>query len=47
MMKVLEKFGGAILLYAIIFFGIIAIASRVGAINQASREAYEEGIALK
>ena len=29
MMKSLKKFGGAIMLYAVIFFGIVAIASRI------------------
>ena len=29
MMKSLKKFGGAIMLYAVIFFGIVAIASSV------------------
>ena len=46
MVKVFEKFGGAIFLYAVIFFGIVAIASRVGVQNQASDGASDEVIAL-
>ncbi len=34
MVKLMKKFGGAILLYAVIFFGIVAITSRVNALNQ-------------
>lgn len=33
MKKVLVEFGGAILLYTVIFFGIIAISSRISYIN--------------
>ena len=33
MKKVLVEFGGVILLYTVIFFGIIAISSRVSYIN--------------
>lgn len=33
MIKSLKKFGGAVLLYAVIFFGIVAIASRVNYTN--------------
>lgn len=29
MVKSLKKFGGALMLYAVIFFGILAIASRI------------------
>jgi len=36
MKKVLVEFGGAILLYIVIFFGIIAISSRVSYINNIS-----------
>ena len=29
MVKILKKFGGALMLYAVIFFGILAITSRI------------------
>lgn len=34
MMKVMRKFGGAIFLYAVIFFGIVAITTSVKAMSQ-------------
>lgn len=34
MVKVFRKFGGAIMLYLVIFIGIVAICSRVHFINQ-------------
>lgn len=34
MIKEMKKFGGAILLYAVIFFGIVAIVSRVNYMNE-------------
>ncbi len=34
MLKVMKKFGGAVMLYLVIFLGIVAISSRVGYINQ-------------
>ena len=34
MVKVMKKFGGAIMLYMVIFFGIVAIVSRVGYMNE-------------
>ena len=33
MIKSLKKFGGAVLLYAVIFFGIVAVTSRVNYTN--------------
>ena len=33
MKKVLIEFGGAIILYLVIFFGVIAITSRINNIN--------------
>ena len=33
MIKSLKKFGGAVLLYAVIFFGIVAVTSRVDYTN--------------
>ncbi len=36
MIKVMKKFGGAIMLYAVIFFGIVAIVSRVNYIHEGS-----------
>lgn len=36
MKKVLERFGGAIILYLVIFFGIVAISSRVAYIQDTS-----------
>jgi len=33
MKKVLVEFGGVVLLYIVIFFGIIAISSRISYIN--------------
>ena len=46
MLKVLEKFGGALLLYAVIFFGIVAVASSMERVNQEAIT-NEEVIALK
>ena len=34
MIKMMKKFGGAIMLYAVIFFGIVAIVSRVSYMNE-------------
>lgn len=38
MKKILGEFGGAILLYAVIFFGIVAISSRVSYINEKTED---------
>ena len=46
MVNVLKKFGGAIMLYAVIFFGIVAICSRVSHVNQDFLSTYEEMVAI-
>ena len=45
MIKSLKKFGGAIMLYAVIFFGIVAIVSRVNTMNEAGFDKTEVPIA--
>mgnify|MGYP005810398473 CR=1 FL=1 len=46
MMKVMKKFGGALMLYAVIFFGIVAICSRVNGLNQESEEVIDYTVAV-
>ncbi len=46
MIKVVKKFGGALMLYAVIFFGIVAIVSRVNYLNQENSGGYESVVAL-
>lgn len=46
MMKSLKKFGGAIMLYAVIFFGIVAIASSVNLAQKDTQNTYEGVIAV-
>ena len=46
MVNVLKKFGGALMLYAVIFFGIVAICSRVSDVNQDFSSINDEMVAL-
>ena len=46
MMKSLKKFGGAIMLYAVIFFGIVAIASSVNLAGHDTEVVYEGVVAV-
>ena len=46
MMKSLKKFGGAIMLYAVIFFGIVAIASSVNLAGHDTEAVYEGVVAV-
>ena len=47
MMKSLKKFGGAILLYLVIFFGIVAITSRVNYIGQENSSVNDGVVAIQ
>ncbi len=44
MKKVIENYGGAILLYLVIFFGILAISSRISGVNNSDN--YKVNIAI-
>ena len=46
MMKSLKKFGGAIMLYAVIFFGIVAITSRINLAKEDMSNTYEKVVAV-
>lgn len=46
MMKSLKKIGGAIMLYAVIFFGIVAIASSVNLAGHDTEAVYEGVVAV-
>ena len=46
MVKSLRKFGGAIMLYLVIFFGIVAICSRVNNMNQESEVGVDSTLAI-
>ena len=46
MMKSLKKFGGAIMLYAVIFFGIVAITSRINFAKEDMSNTYEKVVAV-
>lgn len=46
MMKSLKRFGGAIMLYAVIFFGIVAIVSRVNLAQPNTQSTYEGVMAV-
>ena len=45
MIKSLRKFGGAILLYAVVFFGIVAIVSRINTMNEGGVDKKEVPVA--
>ena len=46
MIKSLKKFGGAIMLYAVIFFGIVAIVSSVNLAHKDTNITYKGVIAV-
>ncbi len=46
MVKSLKKFGGAIMLYLVIFFGIVAICSRVNNMNQERKINIEDTLVM-
>ena len=45
MIKSLKKFGGAIMLYAVVFFGIVAIVSSVNTLNEGGYDKTEVSVA--
>lgn len=47
MVKSLKKFGGALMLYAVIFFGILAIASRINYVEGDKAIINDEVVALQ
>ncbi len=47
MLENAKKFGGAIMLYMVIFFGIIAIVSRIDCLKNESKNFNEGIIAFK
>lgn len=46
MIKSLKKFGGAIMLYAVIFFGILAITSRMNYVGEENNVINDEVVAI-
>ena len=47
MIKSLKKFGGALMLYAVIFFGVIAVTSRINYVEYDNQMGNEEVVALQ
>ncbi len=46
MLEVFKKFGGAIMLYAVVFWGIVAICSNVNYVNQENEVNLDEKVAI-
>ena len=46
MVKVFKKFGGAILLYVVVFFGIVAISSRLNHLHETDFKQMDGVIAI-